>query len=100
MAGRIDVPHRAERLLVVNALGAPIDQRTLFAAERHGVALVLDEILPKLRPDGLEDEADVADDRIVAKNGVVDLQQVVHANQGQGNQHYQRQEEDPRNDCA
>ena len=81
----------AEGLGVVNALGPAIDQGAVLAAERHRVALVLDDVLAQLRPDRFQHEADVADDRIVAQDGVVRLEDVGDADQEQRDQHHQRQ---------
>jgi hypothetical protein len=62
----IDVVMGAERPRVELLLGALIDEGALVAREGRAVLLRLEEILAKLRPDMLENEADVRRDRLVA----------------------------------
>ena len=59
---------RAERPLVGIALGALIDDRALLARERRLLVVALEEVLADLGPDELEQEAQVADQRIVAQH--------------------------------
>jgi hypothetical protein len=79
VARRADVHLRAEGPLVLRALGALVDQRTLLARERRRLVVALDEVLPDLRPDELEQEAQVPDDRVVAQHRVLRLPRVVDA---------------------
>ena len=84
VADRADVHLGAERSLVGLALGALIDQRALLARERRRLAIALDEVLAHLRPDELEQEAQVADHRVVAQDRVARLHHVAQADQRQG----------------
>ena len=84
---RAHVQVRAEGAVVRVALGALVDQRALRARERRGLAIAFDEILAHLGPHIFEHEADVADDRVVAQNGVARLLQVVHAQGHQRRKH-------------
>src|SRR3954462_7649729 len=65
----VDVLLGAERALVEHHLGALIDHRTDVARERHAVLLALEEILPHLGADFLEQKADMRRDRVVAQPG-------------------------------
>ena len=86
VARGIDVADASERLLVEHVLGALVDHRPLFPAEGDRVALVLDQILTDFRTDGLQDEADMPDDRIVPEDCMGGLQQVMQADQHQRSQ--------------
>ena len=93
----IDVFLGAERPLVELHLGALIDQRAGIAGERHAVLLALEEVLPHLRANFLEQETDMRRDRIVAQNGVVLLQQIANAEQRERAEDHDRdQQEFPR----
>ena len=83
VARRVDVAQRAERALVERHLGALVDDRALGARERQSVGLALEEVLPHLRPDLFEDEAQVGGDRIVAQHRVPGLDEIVNAEAGQ-----------------
>jgi hypothetical protein len=78
-----DVELGAERSLVRIALGPLVDERALLTRERSGVAIVLDEVLADLRAEELEQEAQVADHRVVAQDRVARLVHVVQAGQHQ-----------------
>ena len=73
-AGLRHVPHRAKGLLVEYVFGAAIHQSPLLATEWYRIAFVLDQVLTDLGADSLQDEPDMSDDRIVAKDGVLRLQ--------------------------
>src|SRR5258707_20226 len=61
----IDVLLGAERPLVEHHLGTLIDHRAGVAGKRHAVLLALEEVLPHLRPDLFQQEAQMRRDRIV-----------------------------------
>ena len=50
----IYVQFRPERLSVLLVLGASVNQRTLFPAERRAAEIGFKEILPQFGPDPLE----------------------------------------------
>ena len=89
----IDVVMGAEEPRVELLLGALIDERALVAREGCAIFFRLEEILAKLRPNMLEDEADVRGDRIVAQYRVTSLDQVANAEDNQTAKHCQRQAE-------
>ena len=92
----VDVLLGAERPLVEHHLGALIDQGAGVAAERHAVLLALEEVLPHLRPDLFEQEADMRRDRIIAQNRVVLLREVANAEQCEAAEdHYRNREQFP-----
>jgi hypothetical protein len=64
----IDVVLGSERTLVEVELGALIDDGALVAAKRHAVLLALEEVLPHLGPNLLENEAQMRRDRVVAQH--------------------------------
>src|SRR3982750_1526484 len=90
----IDVLLSAERPLVELHLGALIDQRTGVAGERHAVLLALEEVLPHLRTDFLEQESDMRGDRIVAQDGVILLQEIADAEKREGAENHDRDYQD------
>src|SRR5699024_1251736 len=61
IAGIIDVAMSAERPGLEIALGALVDQRAVFALDRVGVQVALDQILLNLGPDVLDQIAEVTD---------------------------------------
>ena len=79
----VDVELGAERALVQRHLGALIDDRALRARERQAVGLALEEILPHLRPEFLEQEPQMRRDRIVAQHRMALLDEIVNAERGQ-----------------
>ena len=89
----IDVVVGAEGPLVELHLGALIDDRALVAAERQPVLLVFEEILPRLRPDRFEDEAQMRGDRIVAQNRVSRLDEVECAEHCERAEHREQDEQ-------
>src|SRR5262249_11791266 len=78
-AVRVDIVLGAERSLVEHVLGALIDDRTLVAAERLALFLVLEEILAHLGPDVLEQKTQMRRDRIVAQHRMPRLDEVDRA---------------------
>src|ERR1700730_2841037 len=79
----IDILLGAERPLVEHHLRPLIDQRAGVAAERHAVLFALEEILPHLRPDLFQQEAQMRGYRIVSQYRVIWLQQVANAEKGE-----------------
>jgi hypothetical protein len=55
----------------------------LRPGERQLVVVALDQVLANFRPDGLDQVADVAQDRVVAPHRVVALAQVIEADQAE-----------------
>ena len=94
----VDVVLGAERPLVEHHLGTLIDHRALVAGERHARLLVLEEVLPHLRPHVLQEEAQMGRYRIVAQHRMAGLQQVVSTEDSEEAEHQQRRgdEMDPR----
>src|SRR5262245_7500018 len=72
----VNVVLRAKRSLVEHAFGTLVDDGTLVARKRQAVLVVLEKILPHLRSDLFQQEAQVRGNRIVAKDGVFGLQQI------------------------
>ncbi|MCY1427911.1 hypothetical protein D9M71_437790 [compost metagenome] len=89
-AGFVGIVERAEGFLGAFVLGAGVDQRALRAGERQLVVVALDQVLADFRADGLDQVADVAQDRVVAAHRMVALAQVVQADQAEqrGDQGY------------
>ncbi len=85
---------RAEGPLVGLALGALVHQGALLARKGHLLAVGLDEVLPDLRPDELQQEAQVSQHRIVAQDRVARLQHIAQAQRGQR----QRRQRPPQGD--
>ena len=71
----------AEGPLVLDPLGALVDERALVAGERLFVLVAFDQVLPDLGADAFEEEAHVAEDGVVAKNGVAGLGHVIKSKQ-------------------
>ena len=90
----IDVALGAKRALVEHHLGALIDQSSRIAAERHAVLFALEEILPHLRPDLFQQEAQMRRDRIVAQHRMVFLQEIVQPEHAQPAEHQDRYHHD------
>ena len=86
---------RAKRAVVGLTLGALVHQRTLRPRKRRGFAVTLDEILPDFGADVFQRKPQVADDGVVAQNGVPVLPQVVNAQRHQCTQHQQGQPAHP-----
>jgi hypothetical protein len=74
VATSIHVELGPERLFVDGILGSLVNDRTLIASERRPLRVVLDDVLAELRTDVLEEEAQVADQGIVAKKAVLGLE--------------------------
>ena len=83
VAVAVDVVVGAERPHIERHLGALIGHRAAVAAERHAVLVALEEVLPELRTDAFEDEAEMRQDRIVAQDGVGFLEEVDRADDGE-----------------
>jgi hypothetical protein len=66
----VDVELRAEGQHVLDVLRAVVDHRPPLARKRPPVLVAFEEILPQLGPDRLEQEAEVADHRIVPEDGM------------------------------
>ena len=90
VAAGIDVVLRAERPLVQSPLGALIDQRALVARKRRAVFFALEKILPDLRANLFQDEADMRGERIVPQHGVPGLDQVHGAERRQRGERHER----------
>ena len=75
--GVLDVVVGAEAEVGVLELGRRVDPAALVAAERPLLVVGGDDVLPKLRPEPLEREPQVADDREVAHDRVLALEDVV-----------------------
>src|SRR5262245_7677533 len=71
--------------------GALIDNGALVAREGRAVLFRLEEILTKLRPDMLEDEADMGGDRVVAQDRMASLDEIAHAEKDEGAENGKRQ---------
>ncbi len=87
IADGIDVADGAEGLLVVDALGAAIDEGALFARERQRIAIVLDDILPDFRADGFDPETEMADQGVVAQDRMLSLDEIRHPDQAERRQY-------------
>ena len=70
---------RAKWAVVRLALGALVHEGALRPRERCGFRVAFDEVLAHLRPDVLQHESQVPDDRIVAQDRVAGLLHIVHA---------------------
>ncbi len=77
------VAERAKGLVGDLVLGAGIDQRALGAGEGQGVAVVFQQVLADLGPYGFDQVAQVAQDGVVATDGLARLQQVVDTDQAE-----------------
>ena len=73
VADLVHVFFGAERQGVAFAFGALIDERPLFAVERHAVGVALDEVLVYFGPNEFQKIAAVADDGKVAQDRVAGL---------------------------
>ncbi|MNC36030.1 hypothetical protein D3C75_845340 [compost metagenome] len=82
-AGFVHVDQGAEGFVRGFVLRPCIHQRALGAGERQGVAVCLQQVLADFRANGLDQIADVAQDRVVAANCVALLQQVEQADQAE-----------------
>ncbi len=81
VADRRDVALGAERLLAVVALRAVVDEVARLPVVRPPLGVRLDEVLPDLRADLLEEEPEVAEHGVVAGDAVAALHHVVDADQ-------------------
>ena len=83
VADVVDIALGAERLVALDALGAPVDRVAGLPVERGAVGVGFDEVLVDLRADLLCDPPGVAEDRVGAQHRVALLQQVPGAQAGQ-----------------
>ena len=81
--GDLHIQFGAERAAVDFALGALVDDAALGTRERTLVGVVLNEVLADFRADELEQEAEVAPQRVVAQHRVARLRDVVDTQQHQ-----------------
>ena len=91
MAGGVGVELGAKRPLVRIALSALIDQRALRARKRRRLVIAFDEVLPDLRPDEFQHKAHMPDDRVIAQDGELGLQQIMKTRAHQISKHQHRQ---------
>jgi hypothetical protein len=92
IAFAVDIFLRAEGPLVEHHLRALIDHRAGVAGKRHAVLLALEEVLPHLRPDLFQQEAQMRRDRIVSQHRVTLLHEVANAEQGERAENHERDE--------
>jgi hypothetical protein len=93
VAGVVDALLRAEGALVLHPLRALVDDRPLLARERLLVAVAFDEVLADLGADAFEDEAHVAEDRVVPEDRVPRLPHIVDPDEGEAREDGGRKEE-------
>ncbi|MPL94347.1 hypothetical protein SDC9_40500 [bioreactor metagenome] len=79
IARAIDLHLGAEGARVLDVLRALVDDRALLAREGFLVGIALDQVLPDLGADLLEQEAQMPDHRVVAQDRVFRLDDVAHA---------------------
>ena len=79
VADLIDVALGPERQLSGSAFGPLVDQRPNVAVKGAAVEIPLDEVLLDLGPQGLQQETQMPEDRIVPQHRVLTLDQVVDA---------------------
>ena len=73
----IDPATAAERALVLDTLGALVDQRALVAREGLLVGVALDKVLTDLGADPLEEKAHVSENWVVPEDRVALLKYVI-----------------------
>ena len=71
----------AERAVVRVSLGTLVDQRALGAREGQRFGVAFDEVLTHFRADEFQEKAHMADDRVVAQDGVARLAAVAQTQQ-------------------
>src|SRR5882672_5795234 len=81
--GTVNVLLRPKWPLVELAFGALIYDCSLRAVEGHAIGVAFQEVLADLRPNLLQPEADVGEDRIIAPQTVLGLHHVPDADQHQ-----------------
>lgn len=77
IAGLVDIQQGAERLVAHLVFRPAIHQRALGTRKRDLFIILLEEILAQFRTDEFEEEAQAADDRVVAADGVALLREIV-----------------------
>ena len=82
--GVLDVVVGAEAEVVVLELGGRVDPAALVAAEGPLLVVARDDVLPQLGAEALQEEAEVADDRVGAEDGVPLLRHVARRDDGRG----------------
>ncbi|MCY1421341.1 hypothetical protein D9M71_369920 [compost metagenome] len=85
--GLVHVDQGAEGFVRRFVLGPRIHQRALRPGKRQGIAVGLQQVLADFRANGLDQIADVAEDRVVAAHRVTALQQVAEADQAEHGGH-------------
>ena len=83
MAFGIDIALRAEGLLVELAFGALIDNGPPLAGEWAAIGIGLEEVLADFWPHFLQQETDMTEDRVIAQDSMVRLDQVTNAKCGE-----------------
>src|SRR5262249_16074858 len=89
-AALVNVVFRAERPLVERMLGPLVDDGALTARERQAVLVVLEKILPHLRPYLLEQESKVGRDGVVAQDRMPALKKIAQSEEGEKTEENQR----------
>src|SRR3546814_7326571 len=84
VAALVDIALSAERAFVDLALGTLVDQGTSDAGKWQGGRVVFEEILTHSRAYGFEKEAQIADNGVVATDGMPGLPQIENPRNGQG----------------
>jgi hypothetical protein len=79
----LDVVVSAESEVSGLLLGGVVHPSPVVTTERSLLVVVGDDVLPQFRANGLEEEAEVADDREVAEDRVLALYEVVDADDQQ-----------------
>jgi hypothetical protein len=87
VANRVIVALGTERLVALGGLRPLVDQVAGLPVERGCLGVGFDEVLADLGADQLHQEADVAQDRIHAQDGVPGLDQIPRPERGQPRQH-------------
>ena len=80
----------AKRSFVRLSFGTGVHQRALGAGKGLGLVLAFNEILPNFRADEFQQKTHMPEDGVVAQDGMVGLQQVVHTDRAE-----QRKQEQP-----
>ena len=100
MADLVDVEQRAERAQPLDPLGAAIDERALLARIGGLLVVALEEILPDLGAEMLEDEAQPRRDRIVLEHRAAGLEEIVKPDQRDDHRHPGHEPADKRQPCG
>ena len=87
IAWLVDVTLRAVRHFGGHAFGALVDQRADVSVEWPPVEVALDKVLLNFRAQRLQQKPHMPEDRIVAQDGMLALNQVVNAHHGENGHH-------------